>query len=121
MENEQMLQQTAIGFKDFLIFNRRHDADNLHDLTQLPSWVGVEPGEPGTLAINYINSAIEEHGIDAEGITCDDDGYLRSGNLLALKVWVETVLETADLLMLDMILWAAIPAWRRRDGQLAKD
>jgi len=112
-----MLRQTAIGFEQFLIFNRGHDADNIHDLIQLPCVGCIEPGEPGTLAMEYIKAAIEEHGIDADGITGYEEGYLRSDNLPELKSWA----ETADLLMLDIILWTAIPAWRRRDRQLAKD
>ncbi len=82
------------------------DADVLRDLKVMVGYVGVYPGEPGTLAQTVIADTIEEFEGDVKVIVGPQLDALTSGDMDAVREEV-TARTDEELLLLDIILWAA--------------
>jgi len=114
--NEQILQNTAASYKNFLASN--HDHQKLFDLSCLPKYVGLKAGKPGELAINCIDVSLSNLHWADETDTEYEYGELISGhwvegfNLDELRAWVQT-LSMGERLILDLIMWADCPEHRR--------
>jgi hypothetical protein len=82
------------------------DANVLRDLKVMIGYVGISPGEPGTLAQTVISKTIEEFEGDVEVMVGPQLDALTSGDMDAVREEVAARTEE-ELLLLDIILWAA--------------
>jgi len=113
MDTNKLLYQTAAAFEDHILRVRDYAPDPLDDLKLLATWLefepgkNIEPGEPGTYALDLADQAIKAYGPEGDNLLDSYMDELHDHDFECLKGWIETYFHDHELVMLDLILWAA--------------